>query len=362
MHTPNSSMAKCVASFSFLLLSLLSIWTVLWIYPPQKEYRWMQWMQRTPSATMKPTIATQSAQQTAVNSRHSHHLAAKQPDATPESATLSPAAPATPARTVSASTGSSTGIAPTATPTQFKEELESAMKLVDTGKPAEAVPLLNKILEKEPNNEMALVELAMIQLLDFKDPAASVPLLERALRVNPGNQVVMSEMLGAYEEMGQPDVGMGIVQQMYEDQPQNRELAFGIGKSFADMGDNAKALPYLADAAKDGKNVDAMEQYGRALSATGSPDEALDIYRGIVEKEEENQKSGAYANEPNQGKDKVALARMTVAHALMSQEGGDNREQIQEQVQEQMAAIEKIATTEEAKKELFEKFRRKNMQ
>jgi tetratricopeptide (TPR) repeat protein len=357
MHTPNASLVKCVASFSFLLLSLSSILIVLWVYPPQKEYHWSQWFQRAPAGKSKSAIFVpgkdQPAEVAAIPRSTSpvvvDHLSSAE-DSTPSHG---------PARATGATAGSSdtTVASSSAVPTQFKEELDAAMKLVDTGKPAEAVPILTKILEKEPNNEMALVELAMIQLLDFKDPAASVPLLERALRVNPGNQVVMAEMLGAYEEMGQGEAGMAIVEKMYEEQPQNRELAFGIGKSHADMGDYAKALPYLADAAKDSKNLVALEQYGRAMAATGSPDEAMDIYRSIVDKEVENQKNGVYAGEPDQGKEKIALARMTVAHALMAQEGVDNKEAIQEQ----LAEIEKTVPTEEAKAELFEKFRRKNM-
>lgn len=358
MHTPNSSMVKCVTSLSFLLVSLVSIYTTLWVYPPQKNYSWSQWFHRTPTAKAKPGPTPPSQVHSTQIAAHPapHAMTEKAERETPSS--TDKAAPA--ARTATASSGSAGVGAAAAAPTQFKEELESAMKLVDTGKPADAVPILTKILEKEPNNEMALVELAMIHLLDFKDPAASVPLLEKAVRVNPGNQVVMSEMLGAYEEMGQPEAGMNVLQQMYEEQPQNRELAYGIGKSLSDMGDNSKALPFLADAAKDGKNIMAMEQFAHATAATGSVDDAVDIYRSIVDKEIENQKSGVYASEPDKGVEKVALARMAAAHALMEQAQQSGVENT-EAAQEQMAEIGKLAPTPEAKAELFEKFRRKNM-
>ena len=350
MHNPNTSMVKCIASFSFLLLSLGSIFTVLWVYPPQKEYRWAQWFQRGPAANGKVAPAVAQPAEIAVAPKRVAPVVASNTPAPDEAPPV--AAPA--ARTVPApgEPGSVAGAAPT----QFKVELESAMKLVDTGKPADAVPILNKILEKEPTNEMALVELAMIQLLDFKDPAASVPLLERALRVNPGNQVVMSEMLGAYEEMGQPDVGTNLVQQMYEEKP-SKELANAIGKSLLDSGDPAKALTYLADGTKDSKDVAGREQYARALAATGAGEEAVEIYRSNVEIEKENQKSGVYASEPDQGKEKIALAQMAVVQALIVQDGAENKEAAQELLLE----IEAYAKTDEAKADLAEKFRRKNM-
>lgn len=359
MHTPNSSMVKCVTSLSFLLVSLVSIYTALWVYPPQKNYSWSQWFHRTPTVKIKSGPAVPIQIHPAQLAAHPAQLAMTE-KMERESLSSSETVAAPTRTTTTASSGSAGAGSAAATPTQFKEELESAMKLVDTGKPADAVPILTKILEKEPNNEMALVELAMIHLLDFKDPAASVPLLEKAVRVNPGNQVVMSEMLGAYEEMGQPETGMNILQQMYEEQPQNRELAYGIGKSYSDMGENSRALPFLAEAAKDGKNIMAMEQFAHATAATGSVDDAVDIYRSIVDKEIENQKSGLYASEPDQGVEKVALARMAAAHALMEQAQQSGVENT-EAAQEQMAEIGKLAPTPEAKAELFEKFRRKNM-
>jgi predicted Zn-dependent protease len=346
-HLP-TPVVKFLTSFSFLLFAAISMFWVLWAYPPTKNYERLQIFQRN-DADKKPA-AMPMAQKAAP--------AAKRQISIQEDPIAAPTPTTAVAGTPLGKEGAKGGVAgkdaagedkKTMTP-EHREQLESAMKLVDTGKPTEAVPILTKLLAEDPNNEMALVELGMIHLLDFKDAASSLPFLEKALRVNPTNQVVMTEVLGAYEEMGQPDGGMAFLQQLHEEQPQNKELAYGIGKSYIEMGESSKALPFLADAAKDGTNSQAVEKYGQALIANGSPEEGLDVIRTLVDKAVEKQKNGDYASEPDQGAEKIAMARLKVAMALHDQK--------MPEYEQELAEAKKLLKTDEAFGAVLEKLRR----
>ena len=53
------------------------------------------------------------------------------------------------------------------------------MRLVDAGRPGEAIGLLEKILQNDPTNEAALTELGMVYLIDLKEPELAIGYLER---------------------------------------------------------------------------------------------------------------------------------------------------------------------------------------
>lgn len=197
--------------------------------------------------------------------------------------------------------------------------LKDAMSLVDQGNHQEAAKILEQILKHDPRNEMALVEMGMINLIDLKDPQGALTYLQSALSINPSNRVVLSELVGIYDELGQTGAGLGYLQQLYDEHPDNAALAAGIGQVLAGQDRLQEALPFLEKSAEDGQSGIALTDLADAYSQTGQKDKSLETYQKVIDLERERLDSGYYANDPNGGKENLAMAYMDKIAELIQQ-------------------------------------------
>lgn len=169
-------------------------------------------------------------------------------------------------------------------------EVQKAIDLIDKGNVNEAVAALEAIVKRDPGNETALVELAMINLLDLKQPEQAINYLQKVAEVNPKNQVVMSELVSLYEEENRLDEGLAFLGELHQKDPANTpDIAYGIGEILTMSGRDGEAIPYLERATTSQENgVRAHRELADAYARAGEVDRAIGAYDkaiGAQEKE-----------------------------------------------------------------------------
>ncbi len=184
-------------------------------------------------------------------------------------------------------------------------DLQRVMQMIDTGQWKDAEALLIELLQKDPRDEGALVEMAMLQLIDKHDSRAAQPYLERALEVNPDNEAAVQELLGVYEETRNWEQGLSFLRSLTNEQRKSGYLDYGIGSALVSMGRPAEAVAPLQKAVYEYgyKDYTAREGLAEALVDSGRIDEGLREYQSIIE--------GPY--KPNQ----IRVAKIRIASAMI---------------------------------------------
>lgn len=196
----------------------------------------------------------------------------------------------------------------TASASRDRPDLQRAMQLIDSGSWREAEALLLDILAKDPRDEGALVELAMLLLIDKHDSRAAQPYLERALEVNPDNEAAVQELLGVYEETRNWDQGLAYLRSLQGDARKTGYVDYGIGSALISMGRPGEAVPALQKAIYEYgyKEYTAREGLAEAMVDSGRIDEGIREYQAIID--------GPY--KPNQ----VRVAKIRIASALIEKQ------------------------------------------
>jgi tetratricopeptide (TPR) repeat protein len=201
----------------------------------------------------------------------------------------------------------------------FDEEITKAINLIDNGSVQEAIAVLDGVLKKDPRNEQALVELAMINLLDLKQPEAALGYLQRVVEVNPRNQIVMSELVSLFEEQGRVDDGIAFMTDIFQKNPESTELAFGIGQMLTLQGRDGDAIQYLEKAAASPENlVRANRELGEAYSKNGDHEKAIEAYNRAIADQERDIAEKAGRGLPTQfAEESVNFTKMDKVRAMI---------------------------------------------
>ena len=201
----------------------------------------------------------------------------------------------------------------------FDDEITKAINLIDNGSVQEAIAVLDGVLKKDPRNEQALVELAMINLLDLKQPEAALGYLQRVVEVNPRNQIVMSELVSLFEEQGRVDDGIAFMTDIFQKNPESTELAFGIGQMLTLQGRDGDAIQYLEKAAASPENlVRANRELGEAYSKNGDPEKAIEAYNRAIADQERDIAEKAGRGLPTQfAEESVNFTKMDKVRAMI---------------------------------------------
>lgn len=164
--------------------------------------------------------------------------------------------------------------------------IKQAVALIDGGDPETALDILEKILDDQPNNERALIEISMIHLIDYRNSRAAVPYLERAFKVNPNNRMVLAELVGSYSEHDNVDTGINYLQSLQEktNNESSAYISLGIGQLLLADGREDEALPHL-EKAVDGmpNSPELLSSLADTHSAAGNSDKAVETYRKAIE-------------------------------------------------------------------------------
>lgn len=232
----------------------------------------------------------------------------------------------------------------------FDDEINRAISLIDNGSVQEAISVLDGILKKDPRNEQALVELAMINLLDLKQPEAAMGYLQRVVEVNPRNQIVMSELVSLFEEQGRVDDGIAFMSDVFQKNPESTELAFGIGQMLSLQGRDADAIQYLEKAASSPDNyVRANRELGEAYSRSGDPEKAIEAYNRAIAEQERDIAEKAGRGLPTQfAEETMAFTKMDKAKSLIDRGQLEEAQQIINEVGQTLAGDQSVAALQES--------------
>lgn len=204
--------------------------------------------------------------------------------------------------------------APSMTPSTIEQELtaetqhipdvdevtiQNAQSLIDRGLVQEGAAMLEKLIEADPSNTQALMEMAMVYTLDLKEPQKSRQLLERILDINPQHRAALNELELLYKELDAVEDGLALLAQKAEQYPESLEIQYVYGRMLASSDPNA-AIPWLQRATfiADQKEQALDQLAAAALRAGNLPlavkswAEALTLAETELERARSNGESG----------------------------------------------------------------------
>lgn len=165
--------------------------------------------------------------------------------------------------------------------------LEKIAGLVDSGKWVEAEQMLTELLSFDPENEKALIEMALIQLIERQDPYTARSYLENAVRLNPNNEHLVMELLAVYSETGQLESGLSFLKSIPSQDRHTSGVDLAIASALYKAGKADQAVPYFLTAAENAGPSDSKAQEGLidAYIELGRYEEALDLGQALAEHE-----------------------------------------------------------------------------
>jgi len=164
------------------------------------------------------------------------------------------------------------------------DQIQSVIDLVDGGQWEEAEQMLLDILKNDPDNEMALVEIAMIQLIDRKDSNSAFPYVRRAITINPDNEGMIMELVNISEELGNANQIIDFINELDESQGSNGALEQAKAMILQNMGQPDDALASLNQAVEKSEYKDEIyERIGDLHIENENPQAAIEAYLGAIE-------------------------------------------------------------------------------
>lgn len=232
----------------------------------------------------------------------------------------------------------------------YDPEVEKAIAMIDAGNTAQAVALLEEILRKDPKNEQALVEIAMVHLLDMKQPEQATGYLQRVVEVNPQNQIVLSELVSLYEEQGKIDQGLAFMTDIFAKNPDSPDLSYGIGQMLSLKGRDSDAIGYFEKATQSPSNqVRAFRDLGEAYSRSGDSERAIDSYDKAIAFEEKEVVDKAGRGLPTQfAEDRVNYTKKDKARELIRLGELDQAQALIDEVNKTMAGDESVIALQDS--------------
>lgn len=229
-------------------------------------------------------------------------------------------------------------------------DVQKAINLVDGGNVTDALTLLEGVLKRDPKNEQALVEMAMIQLLDLKQPEQAVGYLQRVMEVNPENLVVMTELVSLYEEQGRVDEGLNFLMGVQASHPSSPELSHGVGQMLTLAGRDQEAIAYYEKATQSADyHVRAQRDLAEAYSRTGEPEKAIDSYSKAIASQEQEISDRAGRGLPVHGaEERLAYTKMDMARELIRTGDVERAQTILDEISSIMPGDEKITALQDS--------------
>jgi tetratricopeptide (TPR) repeat protein len=186
-----------------------------------------------------------------------------------------------------------------ASPDVNEVTIQNAQSLIDRGLVQEGAAMLEKLIEADPSNTQALMEMAMVYTLDLKEPQKSRQLLERILDINPQHRAALNELELLYKELDDVEDGLALLAQKAEQYPESLEIQYVYGRMLAASDPNA-AVPWLQRATfiADQKEqaldhlASAALRAGNVHLAVKSWAEALTLAETELERARSNGESG----------------------------------------------------------------------
>lgn len=195
--------------------------------------------------------------------------------------------------------------------------IKNAQALIDSGLINEGSAMLEKLIEQDPTDTQALMEMAMVFTLDLKEPQKARQILERILDVNPQHRAALNELELLYRELDAVDDGLALLELKSQQYPDSLEIQYVYGRMLSST-DPAAAIPWLQRATfiVDQKEQ-ALDQLASAALRAGqislaikSWTEALALAENELERAKASGESGLDYLE-----DKIAATKTELARA-----------------------------------------------
>lgn len=195
--------------------------------------------------------------------------------------------------------------------------IKKAQSLIDSGLINEGSAMLEKLIEQDPTDTQALMEMAMVFTLDLKEPQKARQILERILDVNPQHRAALNELELLYRELDAVDDGLALLELKSQQYPDSLEIQYVYGRMLSST-DPVAAIPWLQRATliADQKEQ-ALDQLASAALRAGqislavkSWTEALVLAENELERAKASGESGLDYLE-----DKIAATKTELARA-----------------------------------------------
>ena len=133
-------------------------------------------------------------------------------------------------------------------PAQTKDQLfQSAVSAYESGRYAEAVPPLEKLVRALPDNFEVHELLGLVYAAESEDAKANDH-LAKAVRIKPNDAAARSNLAASYARLGKMDLAEEQFGKAAELEPDNFDANHNLGEAYVRTGKVAKAIPYLEKA------------------------------------------------------------------------------------------------------------------
>lgn len=229
-------------------------------------------------------------------------------------------------------------------------QVQKAIALVDQGKVTEAMKVLDDVLAKDPKNEQALVEMAMIHLLDLKQPDSAMGYMQKVVEINPTNQIVLNELVSLYSEQGRVDDGLNYLMDLAEKKPGSSDLSYSIGQMMSLSGREQDAIPYMEKAAQSPLHqTRAFRDLGETYSHLGDFDKSIEFYdKAIASQEREISERNSAGTPVTYAAERLVYIKSDKIRVLMQKGDFEAAQSILSEVKAQMPNDPNIAQLEDS--------------
>lgn len=211
---------------------------------------------------------------------------------------------------------------------RFREQFARIGKLLQNRQVDQAVALLQEILKKDPKNERALEEMGMIYMTEYQDPSKALSYFQKVVDVNPNNEFAVMELVGISTHPSRSGQTLEYLRNLYDKHPGSAILADGIGELLLSQGRLYEALPYLEKSAEDPKYAEfAHSRMAAVYQQMGDMGRAIGSYRKAISRQQQElqkrQSGGMYSEMVELD---LARSRLDLARLLMTERKYDEAE------------------------------------
>lgn len=168
-------------------------------------------------------------------------------------------------------------------------QLKTIGEWIENGQWQKAESLLIEMLEDNPKDELALMELAAIQLFDKSDPAAARMFLEDAIKLNPDSSEAINEALIVYQELNDLEGGLAFFESLRDQQRSSSALEAGIAHILLESGRADEAVSYYEEAMRqpDADESHLKERTATALIEAGRYEDGSYMFESLIASEDD---------------------------------------------------------------------------
>jgi len=178
--------------------------------------------------------------------------------------------------------------ATTPPPPELAEKFDLVASLLADNRRQDAIDLLQEILRANPDSPDALYQMAYVLVEDPARREEALGMLKKALEKDPNHEPAMAELLDLAQGGGAAESIYQGVKTAYERNPQSANVAAGLGRLAVERGDPQAAIPLLEQGAKDPYFAQSsLNSLIDAYRDTGAYAKATETYERLIRFQEE---------------------------------------------------------------------------